>query len=207
MFLLIVLTFSTDFSDLIVSLHQNQVQTPRLIVYCQSLNMCADLYAHFHFELGSSSYYPDPQYNKDVILKSLGVPDGTVRVVFATVALGMGIDLKDINSVIHYGAPRSIEDYFQESGRGGRSGEKARSTIYWCKPDCPVRTLPTTMQHQEVIAVRRYLENTTSCRRKQLLEYFTPDCAKPGPNPLRCCDFCASDATPPPPVTSSPLTP
>ncbi len=102
----------SDFSDLIVSLRQNQVQTSRVIVYCQSLNMCADLYAHFHFELGSSSYYPDhaphvsdnrlfgmfhsctPHYNKDVILKSLGVPDGTVRVVFATVALGMGIDLK-----------------------------------------------------------------------------------------------------------------
>ncbi len=124
----------SDFSDLIVSLRQNQVQTPRVIVYCRSLNMCADLYAHFHFELGSSSYYPDhaphvsdnrlfstfhactPQYNKDVILKSLGV----VRVVSATVALGMGIDLKDINSVIHYGAPGSIvEDYFQESGGSG----------------------------------------------------------------------------------------
>jgi len=35
------------------------------------------------------------------------------------VALGMGINLRDVNTIIHYGAPHSIEDYFQESGRGG----------------------------------------------------------------------------------------
>ena len=49
--------------------------------------------------------------------------------VFATVALGMGIDLQDINDVVHYGALSSLEDYFQESGMGGRSGAHATSTI------------------------------------------------------------------------------
>ena len=73
--------------------------SPRVIVYCRSLDMCADLYAHFHCELGIDSYYPPgadaisdnhlfgmfhantPQHNKDVILKSLTKPDGVVRVV------------------------------------------------------------------------------------------------------------------------------
>ena len=59
-----------------------------------------------------------PQHNKEVILSNLTRPDGVVRVVFATVALGMGINLRDVNTIIHYGAPQSIEDYFQESGRG-----------------------------------------------------------------------------------------
>ena len=86
-----------------------------------------------------------PQHNKDVILYSLLVPDGVVRVVFATVALGMGINLQGVNTIIHYGAPRSIEDYFQESGRGGRSGESACSTIYWKPMDCPVRKEPKTV--------------------------------------------------------------
>ena len=45
------------------------------------------------------------QHKKDVILKSLQVPDGVVRVLFATVVLGMGINLQDINTVIHYGSP------------------------------------------------------------------------------------------------------
>ena len=58
-----------------------------------------------------------PQYNKDIILKNFRVPDGVVHVVFATVALGMGFDLQDNNDVVHHGAPSSLEDYFQESGR------------------------------------------------------------------------------------------
>ena len=45
--------------------------------------------------------------------------EGIVRVVFASVAMGMGIDLKGVDTIIHYGAPSSIEDYFQASGKGG----------------------------------------------------------------------------------------
>ena len=41
---------------------------------------------------------------------------------FATIALGMGVNLKDVNIIYHYGAPQSIDDYFQDSGQGGRSG-------------------------------------------------------------------------------------
>ena len=133
-------------------------------MYCQSLDTCANLYAHFHYELGEASYHPPgsphlsdhrlfgmfhsntPEHNKEVILKSLLIPNGVVRVVFATVALGMGIDLRDVNTIIHYGAPRSLEDYFQESGRGGRSGEDAVSTIFWKTVDCPVRKQPTTLR-------------------------------------------------------------
>ena len=136
----------SDFLPLVNTLREKAVHSLRVLVYCQSLDTCADLYAHYHCELGDHSYYPPgsphvsdnrlfgmfhastPQYNKDVILKSLCVPDGVVRVVFATVALGMGIDLQDINNV-HCDAPSSLEDYFQESGRGGRSGAEATSTI------------------------------------------------------------------------------
>lgn len=46
-----------------------------------------------------------------------GYADRVVKVVFATVALGMGVNLVGMNRVVHYGAPLSIEDYFQESGR------------------------------------------------------------------------------------------
>lgn len=66
-----------------------------------------------------------PQHNKEVILNSLAKSDGVVRIVFATVAFGMGNNLRDINMIVHYGASQSTDDYFQESGRGGRSGEQA----------------------------------------------------------------------------------
>ena len=65
-----------------------------------------------------------------MILESLTQSDGIVRVVFATVALGMGVNLRDVNTIIHYGGPQSIDDYFQESGRGGRSGQSARSIVF-----------------------------------------------------------------------------
>ena len=197
----------TDFLPLITTLREKAVDTPRVLVYCQSLDMCADLYAHFHYELGEASYYPPssphlsdyrlfgmfhactPQHNKDVIRKGLAVRNGVVRVVFATGALDMDIDLKDVNTVIHYGAPLSMEDYFQESGRGGRGGENAVSTVYWKPADCRVRKQPTTLRDHEVITVRRYVENVTVCRRKWLLDYFGIQYdAKAG----HCCDICSN---------------
>ena len=82
--------------------------------------MCADLYAHFLFELGDHSYHPPGtckisnnclfgiyhsrtnEHNKDVILTSLTECDGIVRVVFATIALGMGVHLIDFDTTVHY---------------------------------------------------------------------------------------------------------
>ena len=66
-----------------------------------------------------------PQHSKDVVVGSLQDCHGTVRVVFASVAMGMGIDLHGVDTIIHYGAPSSIEDYFQASGRRGQSGNSA----------------------------------------------------------------------------------
>lgn len=126
------------------------------------------------------------------ITTSLQDPRGVVRVVFASVAMGMGVDLQGVNSIIHYGAPSSIEDYFQASGRGGRSGDSAHSTIYWEPKDCPMRKEPSTTHHRELIVVRKYLENSSVCRRKWLLEHFDPNNAKPGDDAMVCCDVCAT---------------
>ena len=88
-----------------------------MIIYCRSLNTCADLYAHLHNEHQEMAYYPSgaetisdnrlfamfqantPQHNKEVVLKSMTKPDGVVRIVFATVASGMGVDLRDVNTI------------------------------------------------------------------------------------------------------------
>ena len=201
--------FETDFNELLSSLRTNAVATPRAIVYCISIPMCAELFAHFNYELGEYSYYPrgsphesqhrlfgmyhagTPERNKEIILKSLLASDGVVRVVFATIALGMGVNVRDVNTVIHYGAPHSLEDYFQESGRGGRSGDDAVSTVFWKPKDCPVSKQPTTLRDHECIAVRRYVTNTTVCRRKWLLDHFD---VKPMGQLGRCCDVCSGTA-------------
>ena len=202
-------TLEADLDHVLSSLRMKAVAAPRVLIYCQSLDVCAELYAHFHYEIGDSSYYPPgsphlsdyrlfgmfhantPQHNKDVILQSLLHPDGVVRVVFATVALGMGVNLQ-VNTIINYGAPKSLDDYFQESGRGGRSGDDAVSTIYWKPVDCRVSKKPVTPRDHELIAVRRYLENTTLCRRKWLLDHFDVKMKEPLE---RCCDVCSNTVT------------
>ena len=202
-------TLETDFQDLLSTLREKLVSTPRVVVYCRTLIMCADLFDHFTYELGSSQYYPPgapelsqnrifgmfhastPQHSKDIIIKSLLDPHGLVRVVFASVAMGMGIDLRGVNIIVHYGAPSSIEDYFQASGRGGRSGDSARSIVYWTPTDCPMRKEPSTLHHHEVNDMRHYLENVSVCRRKWLMDYFDPKSAKLGDDPMVCCDVCA----------------
>ena len=58
-----------------------------------------------------------------------------------------------LTCAIHYGAPCSLDDYFQENGRGG---EQSTSTIYWAPSDVPVRQ---DLRNAEVAVVRKYLEN------------------------------------------------
>ena len=149
--------------------------------------MCSDLYVYFLSKLGKDSYYPlgapevsdhrlfgmfhanTPVHNKDVILRSMLVEDGVVRIVFATVALGMGVNFVGLHRTIHYGAPSSIEDLFQESGRAGRSGEPAKSTVYWQPSDAKRKQDLSNPRNVEELAVRNYLENDRVCRRLQLL--------------------------------------
>lgn len=138
---------ASDFEELVTSFTRESINASHVIVYCQSLNIVL-LSLHFLFELDRNSYFPAGtdelcsnrifamylactlQHNKEVVLESLVNPHGVVRVVFATIALGMGIAFRDVNSIIHFGAPRSLDDYFQESGRRGRSESAVKSVIY-----------------------------------------------------------------------------
>ena len=73
-----------------------------------------------------------------------------VHVVFATIALGMGVNFSGLNTIVHdhYGAPRSIDDFIQESGRAGRSGTQATSIVYWKPVDARVRKIRGTKKLQ-----------------------------------------------------------
>ena len=202
-----------DMAPLVRDLLANKNKAERILIYCRSLNVCSDLFAHFCYALGeANSYYPEsaehisdnrlygmfhaktPAHNKEVILKSMQDEYGIVRVVFCTVALGMGANFAGLNCIIHYGAPRSIEDYFQECGRAGRSGDPARSVIYWAPIEAPIRKKFVHPCDAEIAAVRHYLENVSECCRRQLLNYFDPTFSGDilVQDPLLCCDVCAN---------------
>ena len=89
-------------------------------------------------------------------MSSLSESDSVLRVVFATMALGMGVDFKNLDYIIHYGAPRSLKDYIQESGRAGRDHQQSRSRIYWKPVEAPVYADQSVHHYKELKEVRDY---------------------------------------------------
>jgi ATP-dependent DNA helicase RecQ len=104
-----------------------------------------------------------------------------VQVVCATVAFGMGIDKPDVRYVIHYDLPKTLEGYYQETGRAGRDGQYSECILLYNRGDyARVRSMlehdDTGSQHLRIALKKlqdmaEYCE-TTGCRRKFLLTYF-----------------------------------
>ena len=183
-------------SNIIINIHEkngigndiddiyNKIQNinKKTLIYCKTRNdterICSRLSkkgikcAYFHAGLSGKKRNEIQENFKN----------SKIRVLIATVAFGMGVDIPDIYMIIHYGLPKDIESYYQEIGRGGRDGKNVYCHLYWGKKDQStnqyfISTISDVKlrdkQLEKSILIEKFVDST-NCRMKEICKYF--DC-------------------------------
>ncbi|KXJ11319.1 Werner syndrome ATP-dependent helicase [Exaiptasia diaphana] len=184
------------FSWIINSLRETKEKSPKCIIYCKRQVDCGYLYRHFMQELGENAYVTNTshesknsligmyhsktlQKQKDRVINDALDEDGICRVVLATTALGMGINIPNVRYVIHYGPPKEMDYFAQEIGRAGRDGLDSISIMYY-------RGAQTHRCSKQVLD---YARKESVCLREQLLASFE-ETVVPNKGTHKCCMVC-----------------
>lgn len=164
------------------------------IIYCFSIKDSEDIAAELRKRgIRAKSYHAQlDALRRSAVHKSWAANE--IQVVVATVAFGMGIDKPDVRFVIHHSIPKSMENFYQESGRAGRDDKPADCILFYRLADLfRQSTMVITEQTglENVYAMIAYCLDLSRCRRSVIAQHFgerweSTDCKK-------MCDHCLHD--------------
>ena len=140
------MTLERDLEWLALAVESQQQRCPKTVIFCKSINAVADVYEWLVDRLGEKAFVQGAHSNynrlvsvfhahisdnlRQYVMTEFRKPQSIIRLVIATVAFGLGIEIPDIAVVIHWGKLSSVMTYWQQIGRCGRDGTPARAVWY-----------------------------------------------------------------------------
>jgi superfamily II DNA helicase RecQ len=160
----------------------------RAVLFCVSRHTCERM----ALRLGCSPYHSTWEDKAESLATWVS---GNQRIIVATSALGSGIDVAGIRTVVHLGRPQTIIDFVQEAGRGGRQGERVQSTMVLSRTEFnSLQASPGKKWDPSQEAMRRYIV-TAGCRRLILSGTLDLEAKSCGELKAEPCDNCSAHMT------------